>query len=93
MQSLLEVPGPSPDPLMPPRELPAETGGPSQDPLRPGQPSRDRVGQSPRAGGEPPPLGESWQAAVYVTLLAAALVVVGVWWGPLTDLATRAARL
>ncbi len=39
--------------------------------------------------GEPTPLGESWEAAIYVTLLAAALVVVGVWWGPLTDLAMR----
>ncbi len=40
--------------------------------------------------GEPAPLGESPEAAGYLTVLAAALVVVGVWWGPLTDLATRA---
>ena len=32
--------------------------------------------------GEPAPLGESWEAAIYVAVLAAALVVVGVWWGP-----------
>jgi NADH-quinone oxidoreductase subunit N len=40
--------------------------------------------------GEPAALGESWEAAVYVALLAVALVVVGVWWGPLTDLTVRA---
>jgi NADH-quinone oxidoreductase subunit N len=40
--------------------------------------------------GEPAPLGESWGVAFYLALLAAALVVVGIWWGPLTNLAARA---
>lgn len=39
---------------------------------------------------EEPPLGESWGDAVLVGGLAAAVVVVGVWWGPLADAAVRA---
>ncbi len=42
-------------------------------------------------GNTDSPLGESWAAAAYLSVLAAALIVVGVWWGPLTDLAGRAA--
>ncbi|MGL6096295.1 MAG: proton-conducting transporter membrane subunit, partial [Fimbriiglobus sp.] len=42
--------------------------------------------------GEPVPLGESWAAAGYVAALAAALVAVGVWWGPLADAAANAVR-
>lgn len=41
--------------------------------------------------GEPAALGESWGATIYIAVLAVALVVVGVWWDPLTDLAARAA--
>ncbi|HVK16514.1 MAG TPA: NADH-quinone oxidoreductase subunit N [Fimbriiglobus sp.] len=43
--------------------------------------------------GEPAALGESWEAAIYVAVLAVALVVVGVWWDPITDLAARAVAL
>ncbi|OWK41706.1 NADH-quinone oxidoreductase subunit N [Fimbriiglobus ruber] len=42
--------------------------------------------------GEPVPLGESSGAALYVCVLAAALVALGIWWGPLADLAARAVR-
>ena len=38
----------------------------------------------------PVPLGESGAVRLYLGLLAAGLFVLGVWWGPLTDLATRA---
>lgn len=40
--------------------------------------------------GQPAPLGESWGAAVYLGLLAAALLGVGVWWGSLTNWAANA---
>ena len=40
--------------------------------------------------GEPTPLGESWGASGYLGLLAVALLVVGVWWGPLTNWAANA---
>jgi hypothetical protein len=43
--------------------------------------------------GQAAPLGESWGAAIYLGLLAAALLVVGVWWGPLTNWAANAAKL
>ena len=39
---------------------------------------------------DPQPLGESWGVAVYLGLLAVALVVVGVAWGPLAEWATTA---
>lgn len=42
-------------------------------------------------GDSTAPLGESWGIATYLTVLAAALIVVGVWWGPLANLASRAA--
>lgn len=42
-------------------------------------------------GDSEAPLGESWAVAAYLTVLAVALIVVGIWWGPLTNLATRAA--
>jgi NADH:ubiquinone oxidoreductase subunit 2 (subunit N) len=41
--------------------------------------------------GEPAPLGESAGVVAYIGVLAAALVVVGIWWGPLANLAARAA--
>jgi NADH-quinone oxidoreductase subunit N len=44
------------------------------------------------AAAEPVPLGESWAAAGYVVSLTAALVAVGVWWGPLADAAASAVR-
>jgi NADH-quinone oxidoreductase subunit N len=42
--------------------------------------------------GEAVPLGESVAAKGYLLLLAAATLVVGVWWGPVADLAARAVR-
>jgi NADH-quinone oxidoreductase subunit N len=42
------------------------------------------------APGPDEPRGGAPGAGLYVSLLAVALIVVGIWWGPLTDLAARA---
>jgi NADH-quinone oxidoreductase subunit N len=47
--------------------------------------------EEPPATPEPAPSREPAEAAVYVAVLAAALLVVGIWWDPLTRLAVWAA--